>query len=172
MLSPRLNFPSFFLFCIVLPALTTTSLHAARHASSLHPSAQARAAQLVRTELERSALDASLAFPAPFPLPRALRARVEAGPPLTLEASYLNPTFPTLPLAASGLWGERNSGGRVKVAGPHCPTPYGVRRSKLEKLGHSCLPFPGGSWWSFSGRGLGAETSSVPLFPLHAGDAK
>lgn len=120
----------------------------------------------------RSLTAPPLALPAPSPPPRAPHARIWPPPPLTLEAAYPAPPRPTLPLAASGLWGVRSSGGGVKVAGPHGPTPYGVRRSKLGKLGHGCLPFPGGSWWSFPGRGHGAETSSVPLPPLHAGDAE
>lgn len=176
-LSPRLKFPSLFSFCIVPPAPTTTSLHAARHAPFTpppQPPAQEGALQLVCTEIQPSPWTPPLASPPPSPPPRALRGRARRAR-ATANARSLLPhsTYPTLPLAASGLWGIRNSGGGVKVAGPHCPTPYGVRRSKLGKLGHSCRPFPGGSWWSFSGRGLGAETSSVPLSPpLHAGDAE
>ena len=80
---------------------------------------------------------------------------------------------PIPPLAASGLWGigDSEGGQRLKVAGLHWSTPYGVWQSKFEKLGHRCLPFPGESW-SFPCRGIRAETSSVPHPQLHTVDAE
>lgn len=173
MLSPRLKCPFLIAFRIVLPAPTTTSLRAVRHASFPHPSAPTRALQLVRTKVEPSPQDPSSRLPRPLPFvsstARALLAPATANARSRLPLPHPPHSIPWRPqvCGAYETWA-----GEVKVAGPRCPTPYGVRRSKLGKLGHGCLPFPGGSWWSFSGRGLGAETSSVPLPPLHAGDAE
>lgn len=123
---PPLNCPSLFSFRIVLPAPITTSLHGVRHASFPPPP---RAVQLVLTELEPSP-ESPRSSPVPRPLLLLLlehRARTPARawtqPPLTLEAAYPTPTHPTLPRAASGLWGVRNSGGAGEGGKPQLPHP-------------------------------------------------